>query len=590
MTDYYVDLSGGAGIGTIGSPWNTLKQGATLATLTSGDTVWVRRNGSQNFAASDYFHYGAIKAAKIVGWPGPADPYYSVRPVAAQAAWDSDPAVRPKIVKAVASSGGVDCIVEATNSGITQVEFANFVFELSQSGAVNTETGFLYISSAITVTITLRSCDVILQITGTIQANSYLSVVNTNTGTAYYVCKFYGCLLYMKNSGGPTPGPTRRQTLCLFLKNAGGGDGTMMRAGVFSSCTFKSDYGYNFLTANSNVAVINGLAGTFKGCVFEWTVHNVEEAINIGNNGITATVKQTLIMDRCEFKSVYSASEDLNIITIGGSSETVIANIIAARVAFTNIKFTGWNRVIYDSNFDIDTDDITCNRVDVRGCGRYTFNKANIVAFNQNTDAVSVGMGVGLTSLCVFKQINSSVAYSLSFLSTALMSGIDADPSTWKKLDGFGSSAVAAPYRVGGEAFSVKLLAGQTYLEGNVPLMSNMKGFETIFAPAASGARTITIYGYYKGFSAQTPDTENLFVELDAITSGGMVITSSRGAAAGTGLTSDASTWSGTSGGTPFKIAISLTAAGDQNIAVRLCTTLSEAGGEIYLDPKASVA
>jgi hypothetical protein len=587
MTDYYVDLGAGVnGTGTFASPWNTFKNSATLATLGSGDTVWVRRNASQTFANTDIFHVGAIKAAKIVGWPGAADPYYSVRPVAAQATWDADAAVRPKIIKSQGTAAG-HCIIDASAASITQFEFANFLFELTQVGTTNTDSIFLYLNSTATVTAILRNSDILLQVTGTAAAGATICVTYSNSATGYFIFQLYNCLLYLKNAGGATPASARRPGIALFRGQTGGDGSAMKGASIFSACTFKSDYGYNYFTANS--ATVNGLAGTFKSCVFEWTTHNVDEAIIIGNNGYTATVKQTLIMDRCEFKSVYSASEDFNIVTIGGASETVIANIIAARVAFTNIKFTGWNRVIYDSNFDIDTDDITCNRVDVRGCGRYTFNKANIVAFNQNTDAVGQ-MGVGLCSLCVFKQINSSVSYAISLLSTALMSGIDADPSTWKKLDGYGSAAVAAPYRVGGEAFSVKLLSGQTYLVGNLPLMSNMKGFETIFAPAASGARTITLYGYYKGFSAQTPDTENLFVELDAITSGGMVITSSRGAAAGTGLTSDSSTWSGTSGGTPFKIVISLTAAGDQNIAVRFCTTLSEAGGEIYLDPKASVA
>jgi hypothetical protein len=89
MADIYVDsAAGGAADGTTPTDAYTT---IAAATLTAGDTIWVRRTHAE--VPSTSYTIGALAAdssVAICGWPISGDDLYASRPAAGQAAWDGD--------------------------------------------------------------------------------------------------------------------------------------------------------------------------------------------------------------------------------------------------------------------------------------------------------------------------------------------------------------------------------------------------------------------------------------------------------------------------------------------------------------------
>jgi hypothetical protein len=575
MADYFVDFSAGShGTGTFASPYNTLVHTSSYTLCNSSDTVWVRRNRTSTWSTGKIAP-NILKAGKIVGWPTATDPYYSIRPSSAQATWDPDPAVNPKIVKTTTVTG--EYLVVLDDGGI--VELCNI------DGSINTNiagpNAAIIASTAVdTKVVILTNCAFTSRVEQAgVRSGSLFLCTNGGTADIYIDARVNNCSWHFKNEGG-TLSAAGFTTSAMSYQDAANGRGGLSGSTRFVNCTFKMDYPVAF-QAETGGSPINSVRGTFIRCTMEWTVHITTNAAGCIAPSIAVLYAAPAHLIDCTFKSVYAGTVDQNILLITSAPQQ---NDLS-RFTVRGLKVIGFNEINVDRLGEVHIADATVDTIRLRGGGIYTLDNVNATTLRVNKD------NQGLTAspqICTafLKNYNAGLAITRNLASVVFATGANNAPSSWNKLDSHGTVSAATPYRAGGEGFSMKLLAAIPYVAFSPGIMSNVRGLETIFASCGSGARTVTIFGYHKAFAPQVPDTENIFAEVEYRGASSTSIETSRANVVGTSLTSDASTWTGVSGGTPFKIVLSFTAAGNQAVAIRIGTTLSQAAGELYIDPK----
>lgn len=578
MTDYYCDFGAGSnGSGTFASPYNTIDQAISKPLMTSADTIWFRRNVSQAIGLASYVNPN-ILPARLVGWPTSTDYLYSSRPVAAQSAWDGDAAVKVKLSRNITASSTY-ALFEVTTAS-TNVMVFNFQIEIERNFSnASPEYGpVLNYGTLSGITFEMRKVDITHKVTTNLNVNNQLHVIRHNTSANLIDMLMVDCTYYLKNTGGSIGA----EAYVAFILNESSSTVNCQSANSrYINTYFKTDYGNGLFSSQSG----SGLqihSGYFSGCTWEWTTHTKLSSIALSSYNGYGTSNGILVIENCRMLSVSGGTFDNNGLDI---VEDVRAGGAYRYTIIRNLSVEGFNRLnVYICGSQPSFNKLTItDSINVYGQA-FTANQINcpILTLNNITDGTRDRLP---TPVAIVKGINSSCVISRMQNCVVMLSGIDSDPTTYKKLDEYGTVNVAAPYRTGGEVFSVRLLATNSNRFGIAMLNSHQPGLDTIFAAASNGARTVTIYGYHKGFTTPTPTGENVAIEVDAITSLGTVMLKSRDFTSPT-LTADGSTWNGISGGTAFRIAISFTATGDQNIAVRFLTSLVEAGGELYFDPK----
>lgn len=581
MTDYFCDFSAGSnGSGTYASPFNTLSSAVSAPTVTSADTIWIRRGGTLTLADSASVHTN-YNVAKIVGWPTSTGDDYATRPSVAQAVWDADPATKPNIKKNITTAANVGTF-DMQVAGV-QLRISNVKLESIQGGSVAGDIRrgiFMYMNSGSNTYLYLTNVDIVKTTDTLSGAGGCHSVIYSETTAPPYLY-ITGCTILMNGAATPDYG----FRVCFWFGGITGigdymGGATKIN---FSNTALTTTFSYTNIWAYSPGAPLADYQtwlGTFIACTFTWTTAAKAFPLYVRNYFPWDSAQSgKLLVKDCKFVTVSGGAGINNNLYIQDGT-TLNQGFRVENISAINF-YTVKSEVLYDApSYGV----INCNDFSVYG-SYVSISSLNAVTLNLNFGTDTLGRSYGSTPIAIIRNINSSCTINRFDGVNLMLSGIDGDPTTYKKINGYGTVSLAAPYRTGGEAFSVKMQA-TSYQKYGPQVTSHVRGLDTIFAAAASGARTVTIFGCYKNYSTQTPDTETVAAEIDAYTSTGQqILTSRQYLPTPPALTADASTWNGITGYTGFKIVFTFTSGADQNIAVRLLTSLSEAG-ELYFDPK----
>jgi hypothetical protein len=224
------------------------------------------------------------------------------------------------------------------------------------------------------------------------------------------------------------------------------------------------------------------------------------------------------------------------------------------------------------------------------GCPIYV---ENFTAYSGNTSGDILADSPVYIRNCTFvspTEVGASDTYAIKSVYLLDYAGTK---GAWKHYCGASCiNTAVTTTRTGGEAFSIQMTpsAAPTITDGIIAWIGT-PGKETIFASVAAGARTVTIYGAYKGWTT-TPTQADIWFEgaYYAGASGAAVTNfSTRAIASRAALTSDASTWSdGTLTG--FSMAITFTAGQASIVPIRIFLTRYDSGAYIVIDPKPVVA
>lgn len=571
MTDIYVDFSAtndgdgsthsqAASPGGVGA-YNTLAS----KTFASGDKVWLRRKTKTVTATHTFNQAGVL----YIGWPKSGDLYYSTRPSGAQGSWDGDSADYAEI-KCTATVT-TTLIAIATNTG-QEFHRLQFTQGITTSGSINT----LDLSIAATF------------------YNCYLENQNNSAGggtpkvlnyTATGRSQFTGTTLLYSGS-------------CSSSGVAAGASAYLNSTGTLEliSCSLtQSNTSWN-PTVSSAGMVFVGAAGVLYlvGCTVASSSTNYAGKTN-GNGLVAASATASTIVLIESSISTDSTGQSCNL-RVAQNVSLVAVRLSMPKVCYTSIACDGAR--LHFSQYTQTVAVTSGYSLDITGAGN-TITGNNLTFFSGN------GSGdvqlTGASNNPVYFQ-NVVFASSTPFgASPGVFPGVwcadfGGTVGLWKFYGPNGTVTSNNVARTGGETFSLKYdmdsgTAGDPLWRH---LMPQFPGFDTIWVSVPGSSSTITVYGAHKGYGGTPPDASDIWIGadyLDQASGGRRAFASSRdGNAIPAALTSDASSWTGDTGLTSFKLTLTFTPGQSGLVPVRIYTKKRTASAYFYIDPKPVVS
>ena len=545
MADIYVDFSAAndgdgtthtqAASGGAAGAYNTF----IGKTFSSGDKVWIRR---QNRAGQTANVTSWTAGAHYIGWPISGDPFYASRPAGAQAAWDGDSDTHAQVTftngtgmsvsNAVASIHRLKSHCTGTSAtcsnwtfghGTTQIELWNLDAEHTGTSAV------LKNNYAINGRVYMVQC-----------------VGRAARGESSKSGSLIGYSFVFGNANATASTLTKcTATWSTGLSLSGGlftGSGTMRQCVVMDfTVSGNPTYGLHFSNSNGIVRFIGGEI-------------NAQTAISWAAAGTASLyIVQSIKFTNC----------DSYVVTTTGTSSMSMIHVreatqdSAVTAAFDmDSGFLHWLWLDEKVSFHAsNTDDITTNSL--VPCFVYTRGKAEITNRGTTNDFVPGQWGSDFADAMGEWAIRSDTAT------------IDGNPDVT---------------RDGGGLSSIKIAPSSTKGVRGASLHLGMTNQDIHYIPLSAGSQTITLYGAYKGYTT-APNKLDVWFEFDYSdeTPGSSRAWANTREVAD--LESDASTWTGVSGETAFKISKTVTVGQDCIARVRIGAGKYESGAELYIDP-----
>lgn len=586
MTDFFVDLSAGTnGTGTFASPWNRL---TSVTGVTAGaDKVWVRRVSFSDTAT--HINWAVPANVPIIGWPISGDDDYATRPSVAQSAWDSDPDQYATIDMAdatltIASPGRV---VLLFGNSTYYVKRLSIIYRLASgmTGSTGSPRGCAALTATGCVAY-LYNCKLLLAQSTTF--SGALGCYALSTGN--WASGAPSCTINAYNTIFECQGQHTQASCIDVAANTLG-----FYRGALTGCTLRLS---GFST--TNVWVTYNGAGTYSenfplvcyGCTFESVVARTTTNRPMGseNSNTLAVQFNTLVTGnrpvfrQCTFSLAPSPAYVQSFVTV--NYDMFQCNVIGFDYFYSRM----WARVHLSSFIQGKAGAYAGIYNEMPG-GLLVIDRAEF----QPGNTLDVTGVYGWPSTTIIRSVSQGTGgYSTTGgAGRIIIANIDGVAGTWKSMAREGTVETSANARVGGEAFSLLLRptagAGSDARITTTGLMSSRPGEDTLFVSLPSGSRTVTVYGYYTGFTA-IPTTATLWLDVEYPTATGFVSASSR-TSVPSALTSDVSTWSGLSGGVAFKMAVTMTVPADCVGAIRVSTIAFDvAGSAITIDPKPIVS
>lgn len=547
MANWFVDFSAandgdGTSHAQAGAPagvgaYNTLAS----KSFASGDLVWIRRSTTLTITAQLTLSQGG---AIYIGWPVSGDQYFSTRPAAAQASWDGDAAGFAIIT---ATTNFATFVSIATNH---DQEFHRIKFFCNYTGtsamdclsiAARAKFFICHIEHAGAATAAAQrnlliaaNCtfkNTIITFSG---ANTHASSFNILMATASTVAQFLTCPISITSASA---------TLTLSSTTA-------TNSTYFMNCTLTTAG-----TAGINTMVILGtLADTY---MYNCTVDS---------DCTAAQVQIGFAANTAKFQAIKLTMNK------GRKIQTPLGSII---------HFTKFNQTVASSDYAIATN----NGSRISG-GNVNF------AFNNTSGDIQPSTGTIIT-------LQNSAFTSITPL------GVNPGdfPGVWltdyngilghfRFIGPRGEVNTSNVNRSSGASYSLKLdMSSGT--AGTDPFFKHLNvvlpGEEPMYAYVTAVASVVTIYGAYKGYGASPPTREDLWFDAEYLSasSGGLrtQATSQEVGYPAAALTSDASTWTGDSSLTKFKMAISMNPGQASVVPIRLYLAKRVNGAYVYIDP-----
>lgn len=586
MANFYVDLSAGsAGTGTFASPWNRLP---LISGVTYGaDKVWVRRATFVDTVV--HINWIPPSGVPVIGWPISTDEDYATRPAAAQAAWDGDAGVYATVdmTNATQNANADATLVSITTGIAVTLKRLKLIYRVMPN--ISRLNGFTH--SCVTITTTAPTIDFyncVFQFlpVGTFALPSSYNFPmgplvfgrgNSEVSGAINLSARYSTFEYGINNGGDGVSACiagyRSTSSTSYLECIPGFSNSIIRlstqasneqwiasadtanrfAGNFYQCTFD-----NTLVRSGAVDMLQGQTSTnllesyprplFVECAFNTVVSQA------GRNGLALTTGRFIRCTAVNFQRLYiGVTAQAHFLSfLQGAPETVYPAAVETVVA-------GQSVVI---------DYLSLQLGNSRDISAHTELQAQVIVRNIAEGTGGYGPVSG-NSRIVLANINNLVG-------------------TWKMIAAEGSVEASPNSRVGGEAFSLLMKpspGGAPHASAAllVGLRSAWPGEDTTFVSLAAGSRTVTVFGYFGGYTT-VPTKATVWVVVEYPTSLGFVSVTTRATGA---VTTDASSWNVFSGGTVFKMVATFSVPADCVGAVRVVTTAFDSGAAyIALDPK----
>lgn len=540
----------------------------TLAskTFSSGDKVWIRRQSWTRTATFTFNQAGVT----YIGWPKSGDPYYSTRPSGAQAAWDGDSADyatitctasvttalvavatstgqefhRHKILQGITAGGSIDAVALSIAADF----FACWIENANNGSGTTTPRALSYSGTG---HAKLHDC--------TLRHSGTASGSGTGQGAPVYnsgsgVLELIGCAVEQTNtSWNPTS-----SLAGMVVNNSASGTIFLIDTTVESSAT-------NYAGKSNSNGLVN--AATGGAAVF---LRNVAIA--------TDSTAQS-----CSLNSIGAAILDGLEVTFDPVCYVRIASN-GARLGIASFQ----QAVAVSSGYAID---LTGSGITLSG------RDLDFASGNGSGDLNPGGSGGNLVLLqdVVFASATPLGAAPGNFRGV-FCADFGGTVGLWKFYGPNGTVQSSNVARDAGEAFSLKFdmdsgTAGDALWRA---LLQTFPGFETIWVTVPSGSHTITVYGAHKGYGATPPNASEVWVDADFLADGSGArrefATSRDSAMVPAALASDASSWTGDSGLTSFKLELAVTAGQDGLVPVRFHSIKRTPSAYFYLDPKAIVS
>jgi len=571
MSVYYVDYSAANnGDGSTSAQAGSPGAAGAFNTLTgqlgaSGDTFWIRRVVYTSAAYTLTFN---VDNVKYIGWPLAGDEYYATRPVGAQAAWDGDAAT---YMKFSFSSGGA-AVFSATGGALQ--EFHRLWF-YNTYNASNSAVAF----QNITYNCLFENC--------------YFQCTSAQSGQANQAVimlfgRFYGCIAqiaagtslssgwYMTSasstgdvlmSGCSTPSSNAISGLTVY---AGGGnptlnitclDCTFYASGTGYAILFDSDaaartmYGkkffYNCALYGSTTAAYGALAAITGGAI--WGMQFDKCSIPAGS---------LLIDIRASGSNTTATDNEYYFSTV---TQTAVSSTYAINNAHSASCLSIENFTAYPGN----------TTGDVLSCGPCYIRSGTFYHTNEVATTID-----GYRDVTIMDYANK-VGFFKSYQNAGLV-----------------TTDITA--RTGGASYSIKMLplfqatysrSADVYNTGKPITWIGQPSKELIFLSVTAGSHTITVYGAHKIW-ATAPTANDLWMEGSYYSSATLATIaqfSTRDDAyipnSPAALTSDTSTWTGDTGMTIFKLAVTITVGQACLVPIRIYLSKFQAGAYVYIDP-----
>lgn len=574
MADKYLDAtatfdgdgttSAQAASGGAAGAWNTLAGKA----LSSGDVVWCRRCSTGVTALGASLSL-TTAGTKIVGWPISGDELYSTRPVGAQASWDGD--VATEFVMRFTGAFSFTC---GATSG-TAMEFHRVHYRGENSASTTNILGIFQGPTTGTIT---RTRFVSCKFTST----NGLSGSSSSVLMSFKDCiELFGCTI----AAASIATSTSRAVNFNNTNTTAGGHQLVRNTTI--TCT-----GASGGTGSSGFVRFDGADGYHA-----WQDVTITAAASFGwSNGLLVTFGDGATSALGLFDGV--TVDATNSTTTSGKSVSfghpraifrriTLTNVTLSNTAnvFAELEIIGWTEASVNA-----AQTFRGSLLVISGTTRYASNASafNCNAMNAGIRMVTLARKVTwpvLPTLQAAGAGNESVLYSIDHSGTAgnfYMSSANMRGQ---------STSVA---RTGGFASSIKVesLAAVSFAE--TPMEIGLPERETmLFAVATAAAKTLTMYGAYKSFTngfSNAPTLDHIWIEvryLDGSRYRQVAMSRSTSTRRGA-LTSDASSWTGDTGLTSFKLEVPFTTGVASTIAsVRILAGWPNSeGGIIYIDPQ----
>ncbi len=555
MANHYVDFSAtnngdGTTAAQAGSPggvgaFNTI----VGITPVAGDSYWIRRSGTLTVAAA----YTLSVAANFIGWPISGDTFYATRPASGTSnGWDADTQTYAQVTCSTNSLGSDYFTISGSGADVERMKWtmtagtqttAEALAQLAANCTINNCYFLNTVQGAATMYgVALTSATVLVSNTivefsfACTAANTFHLVRATGSG----VSQFRNCTFTFSNA------TSTATTGIQNVEASPTGSGSLL----FDTCTFVR----NCVTAVADMVSALGAASSATNSLFMYNCTITDTSSVVATNVINTGA---------------------NIGTFVGSRLTIIGSRISIIRANHYCHCSSFSQSIYSTDYAVNL------------AAGSTFVCNNFFESAGNTS----GAINGQNGSNIYLQNTSFISTNPFGPPSTIISNIYETDSRgifgyFKYTSPKGTITSSSINRTGGRNYSLLFFPTSGGVNDLLQFRSMNPSFETIFASLAPGNTTITIYGAYKGYSP-VPDSSQIWAECDYISA---AVSPTRafadsGRVIGTALTSDASTWTGDSGLTMFKLVITVAPLQSCLAPIRIYTNLSQVTAYFYIDP-----
>lgn len=540
MADKYIDFSAtndgdgttpaqAASPGGVGA-WNKLSS----ASVVGADKVWMRRVGTDTITLDHTF---SVASVSWIGWPKVQDPEYAGRTAAGiSQGWDSDGGDYPLVTCSVSFRR---LIVNASGIKVHRIKYNNTnvtntgeVFRVTTSGT-NADLYEVFVDSDST-------------------SSAAINIFSINAKCTVKKCTV-DSLSTAVSAGG------------LFGVATTAGDSKLIQCNTLGTSELYSYYNF-------------GISCLFDSCTVNTTGTN--------NRGFFLVVPSNVKIFVINCEAILSSGTTNQPMQLDGGNGTIEIRNFKCRGRFLTLTCPGGT---YNIKKFTQTGSSTFGMNVGRNCvlvvENVTFSAGNTNNFQLGDNTLVLGRNVVMAGNPVYDT-------TIRVWPGIFISDYDGVVNDWKMVNSLGKIESSAVVRTGGETFSAKFeltVNNPTTLPNEAGVELGKEGFETIWVNVTSGgARTVTIYGAYKGWGATPPTKDNIWLDSDYLDTGSgasRALATSRTALADA-LTSDSSVWTGDTGLTSFKLEIVFTPLQTGLVPIRIRHTQYVASAIVYIDPK----